>query len=162
MIASFYFRISLITQISKSYNIHRELNSVIPAILVLRDTDAFLFSEINSAPYSIPYFGSIWHGPLTGYVKMRVAHALGMPGTFPRHRLQRKPLASDPCMHHGTCVTHVPWCMSGSLTLGNGEIVPGVPGACATRNVTYLVRGPCGCYVSNKLHLVNAGKDCYG
>ena len=23
---------------------------------------------------------------------------------------------SDPDMHHGTCVTHVPWCMSGSLT----------------------------------------------
>ena len=26
---------------------------------------------------------------------------------FPRHRLQRKPLVSDPGMHHGTCVTHV-------------------------------------------------------
>ena len=39
---------------------------------------------------------------------------------FPRHRLQRKLLASDPDMHHGTCVTHVPWCMSGSLTLGGG------------------------------------------
>ena len=26
---------------------------------------------------------------------------------FPRHRLQRKPLVSDPVMHHGTCVTHV-------------------------------------------------------
>ena len=24
---------------------------------------------------------------------------------FPRHRLQRKPLVSDPGMHHGTCVT---------------------------------------------------------
>ena len=35
---------------------------------------------------------------------------------FPRHRLQRKPLVSDPGMHHGTCVTHVPRCMSGSLT----------------------------------------------
>ena len=31
---------------------------------------------------------------------------------FPRHQLQRKPLVSD----HGTCVTHVPWCMSGSVT----------------------------------------------
>ena len=36
---------------------------------------------------------------------------------FPRHRLQRKPQVSDPGMHHGTCMTHVPWCMSGSLTL---------------------------------------------
>ena len=34
---------------------------------------------------------------------------------FPRHRLQRKPLLSDPGMHHGTCVTHVPWYMSVSL-----------------------------------------------
>ena len=25
---------------------------------------------------------------------------------------------SDPDMHHGTCVTHVPWCMSVSLTSG--------------------------------------------
>ena len=28
---------------------------------------------------------------------------------FPRDRLQRKPLVNDPDMHHGTCVTHVPW-----------------------------------------------------
>ena len=34
-------------------------------------------------------------------------------------------------MHHGTCVTHVPWCMSGSLTCGDRENVPGIPGACA-------------------------------
>ena len=62
---------------------------------------------------------------------------------FPRHRLQRKPLVSDPGMHHGTCVTHVPWCESGSLTRGDGENAPGIPGACATRNFAYLVRGPC-------------------
>ena len=49
---------------------------------------------------------------------------------FPRRRFQRKPLVSDPGMHHGTCVTHVPWCMSGSLTCGDGENVPGIPGAC--------------------------------
>ena len=50
---------------------------------------------------------------------------------FPRRRFQRKPLVSDPGMHHGTCVTHVSWCMSGSLTCGDGENVPGIPGACA-------------------------------
>ena len=50
---------------------------------------------------------------------------------FPRGRLQRKLLVSDLDMHHGTCVTHVPWCMSGSLTYGGGENVPGIPGACA-------------------------------
>ena len=47
-------------------------------------------------------------------------------------------------MPHGTFVTHVPWCMSGSLTRDGGENVPGIPGACATRNFAYLVRGPCG------------------
>ena len=61
---------------------------------------------------------------------------------FPRYRLQRKQLVSDPDMHHGTCVTHVPWCMSETLTRGGGETVPVIPGACATCNFTYLVRGP--------------------
>ena len=51
------------------------------------------------------------HGPLARYVKLRVAHAPGMPGTF-----SPPPRISDPDMHHGTCVTHVPWCMPGSLT----------------------------------------------
>ena len=61
---------------------------------------------------------------------------------FSRHQHLRKPLVSDPSMHHGTCVTHAPWCMSGSLTRGGGKNVPDIPGACATRNFTYLVRGP--------------------
>ena len=51
------------------------------------------------------------HGPLTRYAKLRVAHAPGMPGT-----ISPPPRVSDPDMHHGTCVTHVPWCMPGSLT----------------------------------------------
>ena len=61
--------------------------------------------------------------------------------TFPSQRI------SDPDMHHGTCVTHVPRCMPGSLTSGflwsqwRGN-VPDIPGACATRHFTYLVRGP--------------------
>ena len=60
---------------------------------------------------------------------------------FSRHLIQRKPLVSDPGMHHRTCVAHVPWCMSGSLTRGGGENVPGILGACATRNFTYRARG---------------------
>ena len=83
------------------------------------------------------------HGPLTRYAKLRVAHAPGILGTFSCHRLQRKPLVSDPGMHHGTCVTHAPWCMSGSLTRGDGKNVPGIPGACAIRGFTHLARGPC-------------------
>ena len=74
----------------------------------------------------------ITHGPLARYVKLQVVRAPGMPGTFsPAADFQRKPLVSDPGMHHGTCVTHVPWCMSGSLTRSGGENVPGIPGACA-------------------------------
>ena len=53
------------------------------------------------------------HGSLNKYAKLRVAHVPRMPECFPCHRHQRKPLVSDPCMHHGTCVTHVPWCMPG-------------------------------------------------
>ena len=52
-------------------------------------------------------------GPLTRYVKLWFSHAPGMPGTF-----SPPPWVSDPDMHHGTCVTHVPWCMLGSLTNG--------------------------------------------
>ena len=44
------------------------------------------------------------HGPLTKYVKLRIAHAPGMPRTFSRPWFQRKPLISDPGMHPGTCV----------------------------------------------------------
>ena len=91
------------------------------------------------------------NGSLTRYVKLRVAHAPGMPGTFSPPRLQRSPPVSDPGMHHGTCVTHVRWCMLGSLTRGGGENVPDIPGACATRNWTYLARGPCAC-VEDKIH----------
>ena len=40
----------------------------------------------------------------------------GMPGTF-----SPSPRDSDPDMHHGTCVTHVPWCMPGSLTSGKTQ-----------------------------------------
>ena len=53
------------------------------------------------------------HGPLARYAKLRVAHAPGMPGTF-----SPPPLVNDPDMHHGTCVTHVSYCMPGSLTSG--------------------------------------------
>ena len=54
-----------------------------------------------------------YNGPLTRYVKLQVAHATGMPGTF-----FPPPRVGDPHMPHDTCVTHVPWCMPGSLTTG--------------------------------------------
>ena len=73
--------------------------------------------------------------------KIPGAPAPEMPGTF------STPLrVSDPHMHHGTCVTHVPWCMSGLPTSGfllsrwRGK-GPGIPDAWANHNF-YLVRGP--------------------
>ena len=60
--------------------------------------------------------------------KIAGAHAPGMPGTF-----SPSPQVRDPDMHHGTCVTHVPWCMSGSLTCGflwnrrRGKTFPAFP-----------------------------------
>ena len=92
----------------------------------------------------VPNVSSPRHGPLARYVKLRVVHASGMPGTF-----SPPPRVSDPDMHHGTCVTHVPWCMPGSLTSGflwtrcRKKNVSSIPGACATHHFTYLVRGPC-------------------
>ena len=53
------------------------------------------------------------HGPLARYVKMRVAHAPGRPGTFPS-----PPRVSVPDMHHGTRMTHVSGYMPGSLIYG--------------------------------------------
>ena len=55
--------------------------------------------------------GSTQHGPLTRYTKVWVAHAPIMLGTF-----SPPPRVSYSDMHHSTCVTHVQWCMPGSLT----------------------------------------------
>ena len=59
---------------------------------------------------------------------------------FPCHRLQRNPL-----------VSHKPWCMSGSLTRYGMENVTEIPGACTTRNFTYLASGPYS--VSHQIHI---------
>ena len=56
---------------------------------------------------TLKFFG---HWPLARYVKNRVAHAPGMPGTF-----SPPPRVSDHNMHHGTCMMHVWWCMPRSL-----------------------------------------------
>ena len=51
------------------------------------------------------------YGPLARYINLRVAHALGMTGTF-----SAPPRVSDLDIYQGTCVTHVPLCMPGSLS----------------------------------------------
>ena len=53
------------------------------------------------------------------------------------------PHVGDPDMHNGTCRGV---CRDRSLAVsfgvGGRENVPGIPGACATRNFTYLETGP--------------------
>ena len=91
---------------------------------------------------NLDYFLRQEHGPLPRYVKLRVAHAPGMPVTF-----SLPPWVSDPDMHHGTCVTHVPWCIPGSLT--SGFFLRRWQGKRSRHSrhmrnpqITYLVRGP--------------------
>ena len=83
-----------------------------------------------------------FHGPLARYVKLRVAHAPGMSGTFSRHRRLANP----------TWLTARAWrtcreacrdrLLAVSFEVGGGENVPGISGACATRKFTYLEWGP--------------------
>ena len=98
-----------------------------------------------------PKRGGVWVGHTTlvvwaSYQIRKIAGcacAWNAGNVSPHRRFQRKPIVSDPSMHHGTRVTHVPWCMSGSLTLGGGENVPGIPGACAPAILRIWQLGPC-------------------
>ena len=72
-----------------------------------------VFCDIGYSAICKKTTGNSHHGSFARYVKLRVAHAPGMPGTFtPPQRV------SDPDMHPGTCVAHVPWCMPEPLTSG--------------------------------------------
>ena len=76
--------------------------------------DEITYSCLRRMWVNKPYESANYHnGPLIRYVKVMVAHALGMPGKF-----SLPPLGCNPGIHHGTCVTHVPWCMPGSLLSG--------------------------------------------
>ena len=62
---------------------------------------------------------------------------------FPHRQLRRILLVRDPGMRHGTCVTHVPWCMSGLLTRGGREKWSRHSRRMRTSNFMYLARGLC-------------------
>ena len=121
--------------------------------ILLDPRDSIVIHKVIISPFYCVHLITLsgiiyhWYVPLTRYAKLRAAHTPGMPGTF-----FPIPQVSDPNMDHGTCVTHVPWCIQGSLTSGflwsrwRGN-VPGHPSTCATRNFAYLVRGPWGHYV---------------
>ena len=96
------------------------------------------------APYLMLYavhLVTTYHGPLTRYAKLLIAHARGMPRTFSPP--PKKETASWRSRHASRHVRHARAVMHlGSLTHGDGENVPGTLGACAIRNFKYLVRGP--------------------
>ena len=73
--------------------------------------------------------------PWTSYQIRKTVETRECREHFSRRRLQRKPLVSVPGIQYDICVTYVSWCMSGSLTRGGGENVPGIPGVCAIRNL---------------------------
>ena len=96
------------------------------------------FSKINSAhKWSAPpmYFQCVSSGDM-GLLPEDRACAENAGNTFPRHRLQRKPLVSDPGMHHGTC--------------GGREKVPGIPGAMCNPQF----------YLTGKRPMVGYVQDC--
>ena len=63
----------------------------------------------------------------------------GNAGLFPPPPTSKETVVSDPGMHHGTSRA----VMYGGIAIPRGrKNVPSIPGACATRNVRYLVRGP--------------------
>ena len=79
--------------------------------------------------YEIPQWGSYQIRKIAGCA------CVGNAGNdFPRGRLQRKPLASDPDMHHGTCGIAYPRWRGKRSRLSRRM---------RTRNFTYLARGPC-------------------
>ena len=73
----------------------------------------FQLTYLIYLPISCRFVWLALHGSLARYVKLRVAHAPGMSGTF---LLTSR--VNDPGMNHGTYVTHVPWSMPGSTYSG--------------------------------------------
>ena len=69
--------------------------------------------SLEAARLGLKMTVSFCNAPLARYVKLRAANAPGVPGTF-----SPPPLIIAPDLHRGTCVTHVPWCMSGSIISG--------------------------------------------
>ena len=66
---------------------------------------------------------------------------------------------SDPDIHHGTCVTYVPWCMPGSLTSGFlwSHRRESIPGACPI--LGFAVSGKRPMYGSNSRSMNGTGHE---
>ena len=102
--------------------------------------------------------------PWTSYQIRKIAGCAcaGNAGSvFPANALKGNRGLAIPACIMARAGPHVPWCMSGSLTCGGGENVPGIPGACAARNFTYLVRGPLSPWSWPEERVAISGKMCF-
>ena len=108
--------------LSCSSHIGLMINLVASILILWKFVSLILYGvhiiEQTSLPLNCPTIVRYWHDithPWAScrYLKLRVAHALGLPGTF-----SPPPRVNDPDRHHSTCVTQVPWCTPGSLTSG--------------------------------------------
>ena len=83
------------------------------------------------------------HGPLTRYVKLRVAHVPGMLGAISPPPTSKETACWRP-RHASRHMLHArAMIMSGSLNPRWWGKCFWHSHTCATRNITYLVRGPC-------------------
>ena len=83
-----------------------------------------------------------------------------------RERLPPPPRVSDHDMHLGTCVTHLPWCMPGSLTSGFlwgrwWRKRSWHPWRMRNTQFKYLARSPCHNEINWHFH-VSADDKCFG
>ena len=91
--------------------------------------------------------------------KIAGAHAPGMPGTFSPFTAGKRSRHASRHVRHARAVMHVgivnkPFLLKSAV----GENVPGIPGACATCNFKYLVRGPLGQPYAGNVTLKNMGR----
>ena len=74
----------------------------------------------------LSYWTVLWWGrtvswfdrALPPWTSWQIRRIAGCPWPVMLGMCSPPPQVSDPDMHQGTCVTYVPWCMPGSLTIG--------------------------------------------
>ena len=95
------------------YDVMKTFNFRLTSIYITLNFSLAYVSNGNNPTNTSLVRSTLLHGPLARPIKLPVAYALGTPGTFsPSQRV------NDSDMHHDTCVTHLPWCMLGSLNSG--------------------------------------------
>ena len=124
----------------------QNIDSCVLSIILFHMVCSVMLNKIRQQV--IPFFpkGDINPHPTPPWASYQIRKISGCAcagnagGVFPTRRLHRKPLVGDPDMHHGTCVTHVPWYMSESLTSWWRGKRSRHSRCMRTRNITYLAR----------------------